>query len=518
MPEVLQGTASAFDPYKVFSIQWWLQHLSDSYSENPGHTLTEFICFCVIIWLLFKRPKEKRELTKRQKEFLLKEWCPEPLVPDSIPETPVRKLVIEKFSGTSVKINGRDCVNFTSYSYLNMGCNSEVKEGCKEIIKGYGVGSCGPRGFYGTMDVHLDLEKAIPRYFGIEGEVKSIIYADSIALAPSVITAFAKRGDLLVIDEACHYLIQQGANLARCNVIKFKHNDMGSLENILKNIEQKDQETNAKVMRRYIVVEGVYHNSGDICNLTGVCILKNRYRYRLMIDDSNALGTLAPRGSPDHWCLQWSDIDIYFCGLDTALGSTGGFSMAAPQFIEHQVLGASGYVFSASSPPFQVKASQIALELLAEDTKQHKDTRRGMVSRLQANAYVLRECLKKQFKKKGVFDVVEFGERTGVPLIHLKVPTAKLFKLVKQNDSLESTRKLMEDIADLCLEEGYVVATSKRHCHEVDNLITTLRMCANVDHSGTELSNCAEVLATAWKSVWEKHTQTKNPGSTDPEP
>jgi len=368
------------------------------------------------------------------------------------------------------------------------------------------------------MDVHLDLEKAIPRYFGVEGEVKSIIYADSIALAPSVITAFAKRGDLLVIDEACHYLIQQGANLARCNVIKFKHNDLGSLENILKNIEQKDQETNAKIERRYIVVEGVYHNSGDICNLTGVCILKNRYRYRLMIDDSNALGTLAPRGSPDYWSLQWSDIDIYFCGLDTAIGSTGGFSMAAPQIIEHQVLSASGYVFSASSPPFQVKASQIALELLAEDRKQHKDTRNGMVSRLQANAYVLRDCLKKQFTKKGVLDLVDFGGKSEVPLIHLQVPSAKLFNLVKENDPLESTRKLMEDIADLCLEKGHVVATSKRHCHEVDNLITTLRICANVGHSGTELVNCADALATAWKSSWEKHTQTDTPGLTGSEP
>merc|ERR1719219_1695226 len=134
-----------------------------------------------------------------------------------------------------------------------------------------------------------------------------------------------------------------------------------------------------------------------------------------------------------------------------------------------------------------------------------------MISRLQANAYVLRDCLKKQFIKKGVFDLVEIGDKTGVPLIHLRVPTARLLTLVKQNDPLESTRKLMEDIADLCLEEGYVVATSKRHCHEVDNLITTLRICTNVDHSGLELSKCADVLATAWKSSWEKHTQTKRP-------
>jgi len=515
MPEILQGTASAFDPYKVFSIQWWLQHLSDSYSENPGHTLTEFICFCVIVWLLFKRPKEKKELTKKDKDFLLKEWCPEPLVPDSIPETPVRKLVIENFTGTSVKINGRDCVNFTSYSYLNMGCNEEVKEGCKEIIKTYGVGSCGPRGFYGTMDIHLQLEKAIPRYFGIEDEVKSIIYADSIALAPSVITAFAKRGDLLVIDDACHYLIQNGANLARCNVIKFKHNDMGSLENILKNIEQKDQETNAKIERRYIVVEGVYHNSGDICNLTNVCNLKNRYRYRLMIDDSNALGTLAPRGSPDYWSVQWSDIDIYFCGLDTAIGSTGGFSMAAPQIIEHQILSASGYVFSASSPPFQVKASQIALELLAEDTKQHQGTSTGMVSRLQANSNELHDCLKKQFEKQGALDLVDLGKRTGVALIHLQVPISKVSML---GNALESTRMLMENIADRCLEEGYVVATSKRHCHETQNLMTTLRICVNVGHSTTELSKCAVVVATAWKSAWKSALESHELSDTPDKP
>merc|ERR1719285_1263621 len=140
-----------------------------------------------------------------------------------------------------------------------------------------------------------------------------------------------------------------------------------------------------------------------------------------------------------------------------------------------------------------------------------------MISRLQANANNLRDRLKAQFKEKGVLDLVDFGGNDDVPLIHMRVPSARLMKLVKQNDPLESTRKLMEDIADLCLEEGYVVATSKRHCHEVDNLITTLRICANVEHTGTELSKCADVLATAWKCSWEKHTQTKNPGLTDPE-
>lgn len=102
----------------------------------------------------------------------------------------------------------------------------------------YGVGSCGPRGFYGTFDVHLDLENDLKNYFE---EESAIIYSSDVATIPSIIPAFANRKDDLIVDEYVSYPIQNGCNLSRAKIWKFKHNDMEDLEKILKEIDIRNK-------------------------------------------------------------------------------------------------------------------------------------------------------------------------------------------------------------------------------------------------------------------------------------
>ena len=84
-----------------------------------------------------------------------------------------------------------------------------IKE-AERTIKKFAVGSCGPRGFYGTMDAHLDLEKKIGTVFSEGGEkVRGVIYADWLGVPSSVITAFAKKGDLVIADENIHWLFKR---------------------------------------------------------------------------------------------------------------------------------------------------------------------------------------------------------------------------------------------------------------------------------------------------------------------
>ena len=78
-----------------------------------------------------------------------------------------------------------------------------VKRACEATINKYGVGSCGPRGFYGTIDVHLDLEKRIADFMQTQ---ESIIYAYDLATVPSILPAFANAKDLIICDEVCRVL------------------------------------------------------------------------------------------------------------------------------------------------------------------------------------------------------------------------------------------------------------------------------------------------------------------------
>ncbi len=147
----------------------------------------------------------------------------------------------------------------------------------------YGVGSCGPRGFYGTIDVHLDIEEELAAFFGTEA---AIIYSYDVATISSIIPAFANRKDILIIDEvrglfpswACHtrdpyrgqvldsaalqmnsylpnaslcpasrdaqycsYPVQAGATVSRAKVYKFKHNDVADLERVIQKAEEEER-------------------------------------------------------------------------------------------------------------------------------------------------------------------------------------------------------------------------------------------------------------------------------------
>lgn len=104
------------------------------------------------------------------------------------------------------RTNGKtsDLVNLASSNYLGMAENREIKGQAQQTIQKYAVGSCGPRGFYGTIDTHLELEKALANAYGTED---CNIYTDSVGCIGAVIPAFAKKTDLLVIDDGCHYLI-----------------------------------------------------------------------------------------------------------------------------------------------------------------------------------------------------------------------------------------------------------------------------------------------------------------------
>jgi 7-keto-8-aminopelargonate synthetase-like enzyme len=105
---------------------------------------------------------------------------------------------IYQFSATGVKVklaDGKERINLASYNFLGLLNRDDIKEKAVAALAKYGLGSCGPPGFYGTIDVHLELEKKIAAFFGVED---AIIYSHGFSTIGSAIPAFAKRGDLIV--------------------------------------------------------------------------------------------------------------------------------------------------------------------------------------------------------------------------------------------------------------------------------------------------------------------------------
>jgi serine palmitoyltransferase len=153
-------------------------------------------------------------------------------------------------------------MNLASYNFYNFLANEMLKEKAIQILRTYGVGPCGPPGFYGTQDVHVRTEADIAAFLGAQA---CIIYAQAFSTISSVIPAFSKRGDIIVADKAVNYAIRKGIQISRSTVRWYEHNDMEDLERVLTKITK--EQAKKPLTRRFIVTEGIFENVGDIVDL-----------------------------------------------------------------------------------------------------------------------------------------------------------------------------------------------------------------------------------------------------------
>ena len=167
-------------------------------------------------------------------------------------------------------------LNFATLDYIATSSSQILRKTALDALNQYGCGSCGPRGFYGTIDAHLEAEEAMSNFLGTEG---AILYSDGASASTSTLAAFAKRGDLLIVDEGVNEALLVGVNLSRANVRYFRHNDMKDLRRILEKVRSQDVAMKRKAtdQRRFLVVEGMYRNWGTLAPLKEIVSLKEEF-------------------------------------------------------------------------------------------------------------------------------------------------------------------------------------------------------------------------------------------------
>lgn len=170
------------------------------------------------------------------------------------------------------------------------------------------------------------------------------------------------------MDEGCYSAVKTGVLLSRARVIIFKHNDLNDLREKLEKVSKEDKRrgTGPEKQRRFLVVEGLYRNHGDLAPLPELLRIKRLYGLRLVVDDSYGIGVLGKtgRGAIEHFDVPINDIDLFTCSLESVLGSVGGFLVGSAAIVDHLILSAAGYVFSASAPAYTATAASEALRLL----------------------------------------------------------------------------------------------------------------------------------------------------------
>ncbi|KAJ9623879.1 serine palmitoyltransferase component [Taxawa tesnikishii (nom. ined.)] len=380
-------------------------------------------------------------LTDQEIDELVEEWTPEPLASDL---TPFEVAENEKGrpSGPKCRLaNGRTVTNLASFNHYNFIGNDTIKEKAVATLRTYGVGPCGPPGFYGTQDVHAALEADIAAHLGSPA---AIVYAQSFSTISSVIPAFAKRGDIIVADKAVNYAIRKGLQISRCTVHWYEHNDMSDLERVLAKVVK--EQARKKLTRRFIVTEGLFENVGDVVDLPKVVELKHRYKFRIILDETWSYGILGRtgRGVTEQQNVDAREVDMITGSLASALCAGGGFCAGTEEIVEHQRLSSNAYTFSAALPAMLATTASETVRMLQEQPEH--------ITSLRENIKAMRA----QLDPRSDWVMCQSAADNPIMLLVLKKEVIESRKL-----GIMEQEQLLQDAVDECLRNDVLVTRLK---------------------------------------------------------
>jgi len=264
---------------------------------------------------------------------------------------------IESDQDTVVKIDGKDVLMFGSNSYLGLTNHPKIKEAAKKAIDKYGTGCAGSRFLNGTLDIHIELERRLAELVGKEG---ALCYSTGFQVNLGVVSVLTGRKDHVLLDELDHASIIEGSRLSFSRVLKFKHNDMKSLETKLKLCIPDSL--------KLIVVDGIFSMEGDIVKLPEVVALAEKYNATVMVDDAHSLGVLGRNGSGT--ASQFgvtANVDLIMGTFSKSLASLGGFIASDKDTINFIKHNSRSLIFSASMTPASAASVLAAIEIMTSE-------------------------------------------------------------------------------------------------------------------------------------------------------
>lgn len=264
---------------------------------------------------------------------------------------------IESDQDTEVIISGKKVLMFGSNAYLGLTNHPKVKEAAVDAIKKYGTGCAGSRFLNGTLDIHVQLEKRLAEFVGKDD---AISFSTGFQVNEGVISCITGREDYIIWDELNHASIIEGIRLSFSTKLKYKHNDMESLE---KQLQKCDAD---KI--KLIIMDGVFSMEGDVANLPEIVNLAKKYNASIMVDEAHGIGIFGKqgRGTCDHFGVT-KDIDLIMGTFSKSFASLGGFIAADKDTINYLRHNARTYIFSASCTPASIAAANASLDIMLSE-------------------------------------------------------------------------------------------------------------------------------------------------------
>jgi glycine C-acetyltransferase len=280
--------------------------------------------------------------------------------------------------GAWLVVDGKKVLNFCSNNYLGLANHPRLVAAAKKAADEMGVGPAAVRTIAGTTTLHLELEKRLAAFKGVEA---AITFQSGFTANLATIPVLVGKEDAIFSDRLNHASIIDGCRLSGAKIIPYEHCDVASLESVIK-------ENLSQHRRAIIITDGVFSMDGDVAPLDRIYEVAKKYELLLMVDDAHGEGVLGKggRGIVDHFGLH-GKVDVEVGTLSKAFGVVGGVVAGNAVIVEWLRQRGRPFLFSSAVTAPDAAACLAALDLLEGSTE--------LVDRLWANAKYFKDGMKK---------------------------------------------------------------------------------------------------------------------------
>ena len=311
---------------------------------------------------------------------------------------------IESPQGAWLQVDGKKVLNFCSNNYLGLANHPDIVAAAKKATDKYGIGPAAVRTIAGTMSLHVELEKRLAAFKGVEA---AITFQSGFTANLATIPALVGKEDVIFSDRLNHASIIDGCRLSGARIIPYEHNDPKSLD-------EQIQANQGQFRRALIVTDGVFSMDGDIAPLPAIYEVAHKYDILLMVDDAHGEGVLGKggRGIVDHFGLH-GKVDVEVGTMSKAFGVVGGVVAGNAAIIEWLRQRGRPFLFSSAVTVPDAAACLAAIDLLEDSTQ--------LVDKLWSNARYFKAEMKSLGFNTGV------SETPITPVMLGEAPLAQQF-------------------------------------------------------------------------------------------
>ncbi len=273
---------------------------------------------------------------------------------------------------------GKEVLTWSLNNYLGLANHPEVRKADAQAAAEYGMGyPMGARMMSGQTRFHEQLENELADFVGKESAyLLNYGYQGMVSIIDSLID----RNDVVVYDSDSHACILDGLRMHMGKRFVFPHNDMAKLERELERATRLAEKTSGGIL---VITEGVFGMVGDLGNLAAIAKFKEKFNFRLLVDDAHGFGTMGKTGAGtgEHFGVQ-DQIDVYFSTFAKSMAGIGAFVASHAEVVRFLAYNMRSQVFAKSLPMPMVLGALKRLDMLRSEP-QHKEKLWTIVDALQ---------------------------------------------------------------------------------------------------------------------------------------